>query len=167
MKCNFLAALAGLVLMGPSTVGAQQASVCDVNGDGVVDAQDVQVAIRMALGTTPCTAAVTAAGLCNVVLVQRVTNASHGAQCVSTPPHSVSLSWAASTSASVAGYNVYRATTSGGPYTKLNSLPVSITTFTDYAVQPGQTYYYVTTSVNSIGNESPYSNEAQAVVSLP
>src|SRR5207248_11624397 len=34
--------------------------------------------------------------------------------------HSVDLAWSASTSV-VAGYNVYRGSTSGGPYTKINS----------------------------------------------
>jgi hypothetical protein len=159
MKLNLLTGLAGLVLMCPPTVGAQPANACDLNGNGTVDNDDVQVAIRMALGTTPCTATVMDAGLCNVVLVQRVTNAAHGAQCVTTPPHKVSLSWTASTSTNVAGYNVYRGTTSGGPYTKLNSRPLSATAYTDFAVQPGGTYYYVTTSVNSAGNESPYFNE--------
>ncbi|PYU19444.1 MAG: hypothetical protein DMG30_24285 [Acidobacteria bacterium] len=37
--------------------------------------------------------------------------------------YTIGLSWNASTSV-VAGYNVYRATQSGGPYTKLNPSPV-------------------------------------------
>ena len=36
------------------------------------------------------------------------------------PQHTVSLSWAASTS-TVVSYNVYRGTQSGGPYAVLNS----------------------------------------------
>jgi hypothetical protein len=35
--------------------------------------------------------------------------------------HSVTLSWNRSTSSSVVGYNVYRGTVSGGPYSKINS----------------------------------------------
>jgi hypothetical protein len=80
----------------------------------------------------------------------------------STPP-SVKLSWNASTS-TVSGYNVYRSTTSGSGYTKLNSSPMAATTYTDTTVQSGNTYYYVTTSVNSAGEESADSNQATAVI---
>src|ERR1041385_7102048 len=34
--------------------------------------------------------------------------------------HSVKLDWVASNSSGVAGYNIYRSTTSGGPYNKIN-----------------------------------------------
>jgi hypothetical protein len=77
--------------------------------------------------------------------------------------HSVSLSWNASTS-QVAGYNIYRGTTSGGPYTKLNSGLLSGLAFTDNNVQTGATYYYAATSVDSSNNESSYSNIATAVI---
>ena len=77
--------------------------------------------------------------------------------------HSVSLSWNASTS-EVTGYNVYRGTVSGGPYSKLNSLLDPGTTFIDTAVAAAHTYYYVTTAVNSSGQESAYSNQVKAVV---
>ncbi len=82
-----------------------------------------------------------------------------------TPPmaHWVSLAWTASTSP-VVGYNAYRSTISGGPYTKLNSSLISSTSYTDRAVQSGTTYYYVTTAVNSQGLESVYSNQAVATV---
>ncbi len=75
--------------------------------------------------------------------------------------HSILLGWTASTS-QVAGYNAYRSTTSGGPYTKVNSGLIPITSYTDQTVQSGYTYYYVATSVDSQGNESGYSNEAVA-----
>lgn len=77
---------------------------------------------------------------------------------------SVFLSWDASTSPGVIGYNAYRSLTSGGPYTKLNSSLISPTNYTDFAVQSGFTYYYVTTSVNNEGLESSYSNQAVAIV---
>ncbi len=38
------------------------------------------------------------------------------------PQHSVNLSWTASNSQGVTGYNVYRGGTSGGPYSKINSV---------------------------------------------
>jgi len=77
--------------------------------------------------------------------------------------HSVALTWSASTS-TVSGYNVYRGTVSGGPYTKINSSLVAILTYTDSTVQSGTTYYYVTTAVDSSGDESVYSNGASAPI---
>jgi hypothetical protein len=86
-----------------------------------------------------------------------------------TPPplHSVSLSWTASISSGVAGYNVYRSGTTGGPYTKINSSLDASTVYTDSNVVDGQTYYYVTTAVNSSNEESSYSNQTQAIIPPP
>jgi fibronectin type 3 domain-containing protein len=81
-------------------------------------------------------------------------------------PHNVVLTWTASTS-SVVGYNVYRGTQSGGPYTKVNIALVGGTTFTDFSVVSGTTYFYVVTAVDSLNHESPLSNEAKAVIPIP
>jgi hypothetical protein len=80
--------------------------------------------------------------------------------------HSVSLSWTASTS-TVVGYNIYRGSQNGGPYTAISTGNGAGTTYTDSTVRAGQTYYYVVTDVDSAGNESVYSNQAQAVVPTP
>jgi hypothetical protein len=77
--------------------------------------------------------------------------------------HSVTLTWTASASA-VSGYNVYRSTESGGPYTKLNSSLVATNSYMDATVQAGQTYYYVVTSVTAGGVESAYSAEVSATI---
>ena len=77
--------------------------------------------------------------------------------------HSVSLAWTASTSV-VAGYNVYRSTTSGSGYTKVNGSLVPSVNYTDSNVTNGTTYFYVTTAVDGSGNESSNSNEASAVI---
>jgi hypothetical protein len=78
--------------------------------------------------------------------------------------HLVDLSWTASTS-TVVGYNVYSSRVSGGPYLKLNATPMAITNYTDATVQPGLTYYYVTTAVASTGGtESGFSTEASAII---
>jgi fibronectin type 3 domain-containing protein len=71
----------------------------------------------------------------------------------------VNLNWTAVDNA--ASYNVYRSTTSGGPYTKI-ATGVTGTTYNDTDVTNGTTYYYVVTAVNSSGTESAYSNEASA-----
>jgi hypothetical protein len=78
--------------------------------------------------------------------------------------HSVDLSWNASTSQNVIGYNVYRGIQSGGPYTQINPVLDASTVYTDTSVANGTTYYYVTTAVNSDNQESVYSNEAQASI---
>jgi Abnormal spindle-like microcephaly-assoc'd, ASPM-SPD-2-Hydin len=80
--------------------------------------------------------------------------------------HSVSLSWVASTS-SVVGYNIYRGSVSGGPYTVLNSTPNAGLTYTDMTVLAGQTYFYVVTAVSSTGMESVVSNEVAVTIPTP
>ena len=95
-------------------------------------------------------------------------NASGSPQTVSltgTGTHDVILSWTASTSSAVAGYNVYRGTSSGGESsTPLNSTPVNGTTYTDATVTAGTTYYYVVMAVNSSNVQSAASNESEATV---
>jgi hypothetical protein len=76
---------------------------------------------------------------------------------------SVALQWDASTSP-VIGYNVYRSSSSGGAYTKLNSTLLGGTSYTDNTVGAGQTYYYVVRSVDSTNMESVPSNEAVAAI---
>jgi len=80
--------------------------------------------------------------------------------------HSVSLTWSVSSSPSISGYNLYRGSVSGGPYTKLNALPVATTSYLDSNVVSGQTYFYVATTVQST-TESAYSTEAPAIVPTP
>jgi fibronectin type 3 domain-containing protein len=60
----------------------------------------------------------------------------------------------------VTGYNVYRAAISAGPYTIVNQYPLNEAEYIDTAVESGGTYYYVTTALDSDGNESSFSNEA-------
>jgi len=78
--------------------------------------------------------------------------------------HSVALTWTASTSSNVVGYNIYRGNVSGGPYNKINAALNPSTSYTDSTVVSGQTYYYVVTAVDTSTNESSYSNEVQAVI---
>ncbi len=147
-----------------------QTSACDLNSDGAVNVVDVQLATNMTLGISSCTANVYGSNTCNVIVIQRVTNAALGGSCVTgtgTTSHSVALSWQASTSSGVTGYNVYRGTVSGGPYTKITSSTVSGLGYTDNNVTSGQTYYYVATAVDSSSNESAYSNQATAAVPNP
>jgi fibronectin type 3 domain-containing protein len=76
------------------------------------------------------------------------------------PTHTVTLSWNASTSANIAGYNIYRAVygTSCGTYSKINQTLETATTYVDSNVVNGAKYCYATTAVDSSSAESGYSN---------
>jgi hypothetical protein len=54
---------------------------CDLNGDGVVDAKDVELGRLMAAKAIPCTADLNKDGECNVVDLQRIVNASLTGAC--------------------------------------------------------------------------------------
>jgi hypothetical protein len=70
----------------------------------------------------------------------------------------VSLTW--NTVAGAASYNVKRSTTSGGPYTTIQS-NVTTTSFTNTGLTNGTTYYYVVSAVNTQG-ESANSSQVSA-----
>jgi fibronectin type 3 domain-containing protein len=74
--------------------------------------------------------------------------------------HSVALSWNASSSQNVSGYNVYRATytNSCGSFSKINTLLDTGTLYTDSSVTNGSAYCYATTAVDTSNAESGYSN---------
>jgi len=76
--------------------------------------------------------------------------------------HTVKLAWDSSDGA--VGYYVYRSTTSGGPYSKLNNSVTGGLSYSDSTVSSSTIYYYVVTGVNGSGDESGYSNEASANV---
>ena len=72
----------------------------------------------------------------------------------------VVMQWAANTEPDLAGYNLYRAMQSGGPYTKINTSLITTNSYTDTNTTDGTTYYYVVTAVDHVGNESGYSPES-------
>lgn len=55
---------------------------CDLNVDGTVNISDVQLSVNMVLGLLPCTAKVIQPGVCDIVVVQRIVNATLGGACV-------------------------------------------------------------------------------------
>lgn len=72
----------------------------------------------------------------------------------------ITLRWTQSASPNLQFNRIYRATTSGGPYTLVAQ--VSPRTSYNDSVAGGSTRYYVVTAVNTSGIESPYSNQAGA-----
>jgi hypothetical protein len=80
------------------------------------------------------------------------------------PPHAVDLTWNASVD-TILGYNMYRSSTSGSGYIKINLAIITGLTFTDSGVKGGETWFYVARSATSSA-ESINSNEAKAVIPL-
>ncbi len=76
------------------------------------------------------------------------------------PSHNVNLSWNASTSQNISGYNIYRAvyTSSCGSYSKINGVLDTGTLYTDSSVVDGTSYCYASTAMNTSDEESGYSN---------
>ena len=78
----------------------------------------------------------------------------------------VSLDWDDNVEGDLAGYNIVRSETAGGPYAELADL-VAASEYVDDAVVNGVTYYYVVTAVDTSENESEISNEAEATPIAP
>jgi hypothetical protein len=82
--------------------------------------------------------------------------------------HSVDVTWAASTSTPLQGYNVYRSTVSGGPYTKLSpTLSPTTLLYKDITPLSGKQYFYVVTALNTSGAESSASSEVAVSIPVP
>lgn len=76
---------------------------------------------------------------------------------------SILLNWNPNSEPNIAGYNVYRDTTSNGPFTnRLNGNPIEQPSFTDTTAAVGITYYYKVTAVPQVGLESSKSAAASA-----
>jgi len=69
---------------------------------------------------------------------------------------SITLAWNPSVSTNVVGYNIYSGFTSG-VYTSTNFVAGS-TNVTVTGLVEGTTYYFAATAVDTLGNESPFSN---------
>ena len=156
---------AGFVLCSMS--GWAQTSACDLNGDGSVNSADIQAAVNMSIGVSPCAATVAGTNVCNSIIVQRVVNASMGQTClVSTGLHVVALNWTASTSSGVTGYQVSRGSSASGPFSPLATVGGTTLSYLDTTVVSGSTYYYVVATVAG-SSTSPNSTPITAVVPTP
>jgi hypothetical protein len=156
---NAALSIASLTLTGTNASDFAQTSTC---GSSLAASANCTIAVMF----TPSVAGTEAASL------SIADNASGSPQTVSLSgagTHDVILSWTASTTTGVVGYDVYRGATSGGESaTPLNSSPINGTTYTDATVQAGQTYYYVVTAMASNDvTQSADSNEVSATVPSP
>jgi fibronectin type 3 domain-containing protein/pimeloyl-ACP methyl ester carboxylesterase len=62
---------------------------------------------------------------------------------------STKLTWAQGTGET--NFEIYRGTTSGGPYQLINIANANATTYTDNGLDPNTTYYYVVRAINATG----------------
>jgi len=76
-------------ILSLAAVGAAQASICDVNGDGTANVADVQGEVNQALGISTCKNDLNQDGQCDVLDVQLVVNAALGGPCGTNPPRSL------------------------------------------------------------------------------
>ncbi|MGH2571134.1 MAG: FG-GAP-like repeat-containing protein, partial [bacterium] len=83
-------------------------------------------------------------------------------------PSAIELTWTPNGELDLAGYNVYRSTTSGFGFTQLSfELIRSGSRFADEELAFGASFYYRVTAVDNSGNEGPLSSELFAWTTLP
>jgi len=81
---------------------------------------------------------------------------------------SIKLQWQLSSSPDLLGYNIYRSTTSGGPFVRVNPVPTDRTAYySDEGLTPLTKYFYRVASVDSSGNESGQSSTTTASTNPP
>jgi IPT/TIG domain len=151
----------------PSSVTSGMATTCTVTLSAAAPASGIEVLLSSNNALFPVTASSVTVPAGATSTTFTVTAGSVGsnqsATLTATALNSVMLNWTASTSQNLSNYNVYRSATSGGPYSVLANAGMA-TSYADYNVQNGQSYYYVTAAVNTAGQESAYSNQATAAV---
>ena len=79
----------------------------------------------------------------------------------------VALDWANNTEPDFNHYDLFRSTTTGGPYLKQNTTNLTVSQFTDTNVTNGTTYYYVVRAYDNNNNESDPSTERSATPTVP
>lgn len=80
----------------------------------------------------------------------------------------INLNWGHSAEADLLGYNVYRSSASGGPFTKLTLVPTDrVSYYLDGGLQGLTRYYYKVSAVDSSSNESALSSVQSASTNPP
>lgn len=77
--------------------------------------------------------------------------------------HVVDLSWKASTTSDVTGYNVYRSP-DASTWKRINVSLIASAQYSDSTVSNGSTYYYAATSVDIYGHESSKTTAIKVIV---
>ena len=80
------------------------------------------------------------------------------------PPASIATAsaqfeWDPNTETDLAGYKIYKGTSSGQYGAPIATLPASSTSYEADGLQKGSTYFFVVTAFDNSGNEGPLSDE--------
>ena len=153
---NAALSITSLAMVGTNASDFAQSNTC---GNSLAAGANCTIAVMF----TPSVAGTEAASLS---IADNASGSPQTASLSGAGTHDVILTWTASTTPGVGGYNVFRGATSGGEGAMpLNSSPINGTTYCDSTVQAGQTYYYVITAVASNDvTQSAASNEVSATV---
>jgi hypothetical protein len=129
-----------------------------------------RVTAKVSSTTTSLTLAGTPTTAATYSFTEKVTGCGGGTSQVSykvviqaTANHVVDLSWKASTSTDVVGYNAYRSL-DGATWKKINASTIASTLYSDSTVANSTTYYYAATAVDIYGKESSKTASIKAVV---
>ena len=114
-------------------------------GDGYSAAQAGQLTVKPSSDTTP-------------------PGVPTGLHTTSASPSAIALAWNAVSDADVAGYEVARATSDGGPFIVIGS--PNAAAFTDTTVSSDTTYWYVVRAFDTSFNRSAYSDSVSATAAL-
>jgi hypothetical protein len=128
------------------------------------------VTAKMSSTTTSLTIAGTPTTAATSSFAVKVTGCGGGVSQVSykvviqaTANHVVDLSWRASTSGNIVGYNVYRSP-DGATWKKINASLIASTLYSDSTVANTTTYYYAATAVDVYGHESSRTAAVKVIV---
>lgn len=73
------------------------------------------------------------------------------------------LKWTSNAEGDLAGYNIFRSATAGGPYAKINASLVAGNNYTDTGLTRNATYYYTLQAVDQTGNASAQGTEVSGI----
>ena len=128
-----------------------------------VSAKVSSTTTSLGLAGTPTTAATYSFAVKVTGCGGAVSQVSYKAVIQATANHVVDLSWTASTSAHIVGYNVYRSS-DAATWQKINASLIASTLYSDSTVANSTTYYYAATAVDMYGHESTKTAAVKAVV---
>ncbi len=159
-----LSAAGATVVVSSDTVGSSEFSITGLTFPVTIPAGQTA---NFTVTFTPQTSGVASVGVSFASDASNSAAATLQGTGAPAPVHTVSLSWNASTSPNITGYNIYRRTGTSGSFTKINSSLNATTSYVDTAVTDGQTYYYETTALNSSDEESAPSSAVAAAIPAP
>jgi hypothetical protein len=74
----------------------------------------------------------------------------------------VELDWSDATAPDLDGYDVFRAASAAGPFTRVNASRLGASAYADTSVTGGTTYFYAVTASDEANNRSAFSSQASA-----